>query len=279
MAKKLHIVNGDCTAEILRKTTLDGDILVWREMLCEGPICKEVGSDDFWMNRYDFFQKELGVSKLEYFDKSIKEIVQLEDISSYSEVVLWFEFDLFCQVNLMALCSYLLQNFRKDIGYKLVCTGWVKGKDRLQSLSDFKLNEFEALYDNSLNISKSNLEFAEQCWSIYAENNIEKLKEFNFNKQRSKFVYFQKAIDQHLLRFLDENGMNQINNKILEIINNEPLTEKDIVRNLLIWQADETVYGFGDLQYFQYLNKLKKYYEIVESKYFLNKLGKSIFNL
>ena len=276
MENRLHIANGDCTAEIIKKTNLVGDILVWRELLCEGPICKDVGSDEFWLKRYAYFENELGVSKLEYFDKTIKELVQLEDVEVYDEVVLWFEFDLFCQVNLMALCSYLLQSFRKDVTYKLVCTGWVKGKEKLQSLSNFSSNEFESLYENSLNISKSNLEFAEQCWNVYVENNIENLQEFNFNKQLGKFPYFQKAMEQHLSRFPDEKGINQIQYKILEIINFKPLAEREIVRELLLWQTQETIYGFGDLQYFQYLNKLNKYYKIADSKYYLNKEGESI---
>ena len=94
MAKVLHILNGDSTASILKQTSIEGDIVVWREMLCEGPLCKEVGSDEFWMQRYDYFKDELGVSKLEYFDKTIREIVQLEEVSDYNEVVLWFEYDL-----------------------------------------------------------------------------------------------------------------------------------------------------------------------------------------
>jgi len=279
MANTLHIVNGDSTAEILKKTSLSGDIIVWREMLCEGPICKDFGSDEFWKMRYTYFESELGVSKLEYFGKTIKEIVQLEDLSKYNKVVLWFEFDLFCQVNLMALCSYLLESFRKVVSYKLVCTGWVKGEERLLSLSDFNLNEFEGLYENSIEITKNNLEFADTCWKLFSENNIEKLQAFNFNKQRTKFLYFQKAIDQHLLRFPDENGLNQIQYKILEIIETKPFTENEIVRNLLIWQDEDTVYGFGDLQYFQYLKKMNKYYTISDSKYFLNKKGKATSKL
>lgn len=278
MADTLHIVNGDSTAEILRKTSLSGDILVWREMLCEGPVCKDFGSDEFWKRRYEYFESELEVSKLDYFDKTIKEIVQLEGVSGYTEVVLWFEFDLFCQINLMALCSYLLQNFSKNTAYKLVCTGWVKGKEKLQSLSDFSENEFEVLYENSPNLSKNNLEFSKQCWNVYAENYKVNLKAFNFNKQRGKFQYYQKAIDQHLLRFPDKNGLNQIQYKILEVINSNPLTENEIIRNLLIWQSEETVYGFGDLQYFNYLKNLEKYYTISKSTYFLNDGGKAILS-
>ena len=278
MANTLYITNGDSTAEILKRTSLTGDIIVWREILCEGPICKEVGSDEFWIKRYNYFEKELEVTRLDYYDKTIKEILKLEDVSGYSEVVLWFEFDLFCQVNLMALCTYLLQSYRKNTIYNLVCTGWVKGEEQLKSLADFSEDEFVHLYENKIALSKSNLEFAQNCWNVYVNNDIEELKLFNFNKQ-SKFQYFQKAIDQHVLRFPDEFGLNQIQYKILEIIKSKPLTGREIVRKLLIWQTQETVYGFGDLQYFQYLNKLNIYYRISDSKYLLNQEGESIISV
>jgi len=274
MANILHIANGDCTAEILGKTSIPGDILVWRELLCEGPNCNEVGSDDFWKQRFTFFENEIGVSKLDYFDKTIKEILKIEDAPKGTEVVLWFEFDLFCQINLIALCSYILLNYRKDCTFSLVCTGYVKGKDRLQSLSDFNIEEFSELYENRINLSKTNLEFAFECWKVYVENDIEKLKSFNFKHR--KFMYLQEAINQHLKRFPTEIGLDEIELKILEIIKSEALTDKEIVYELLIWQQNETVYGFGDLQYFLTLQKLNNYYTINDGKYFVTNEAKKL---
>ncbi len=114
MANTLHIVNGDSTAKLLSKSSINGDIVVWREMLCEGPVINDVGTDNFWKIRYDFYENELGIKKLDYFDNSIKEIIKLEDLEGYKEVVLWFEYDLFCQVNLMALCFYLINLYNID---------------------------------------------------------------------------------------------------------------------------------------------------------------------
>lgn len=275
MANIFHIVNGDAVVPLLKKSGIDGEIVVWREALCDGPLDIQVASDNFWKKRYDFFEKELGISKLEYFDKTIKEILKADDFPENSEVVMWFEFDLFCQVNLMALCSYLLQNYRKDITYNLVCTGKVKGKEKLQSLTDFSSESFKLLYENKIKLSKNNLIFADNCWQKFVENDIEKIAEFNFGKI-SKFQYFQMAMNQHLKRFPSKNNLNEIQNKILKIINLSPFTANEIVCHLLIWQQQSTVYGFGDTQYFLYIQKLNNYYTIQNEKYYLNKAGKAI---
>ena len=177
-------------------------------------------------------------------------------------------------MNLIALCDFLLQSFRKDIAYSLVCTGYVKGKGRLQSLSDFSVKEYPLLLENRIKLSKTNLEFASECWKVYVENDTEKLKTFKFKNR--KFMYLQAAIDQHLKRFPAENGLNEIQQKTLEIISSKPLTENEIVRELLVWQQKETVYGFGDLQYFLVLKKLENYFTIKDDKYFVTPEGKKL---
>ncbi|SDW26011.1 protein of unknown function [Lutibacter oricola] len=273
MSKIIHVLNGDSSVQLFKDSGLEGDIVVWRELLCEGPLHTKIASDEFWTKRYAYFEKELKVSRIEYFDKTIKEVLKLEDLSCYNEIVLWFEYDLFCQVNLLAVCSLLLKEFRKTVKFSLVCVGWVKGESELQTLSDFSSEEFVELYKNKLNLSKTNLVFADESWKLYVENDKEKLQSFKF--KNGKFQYLQLAIDQHLKRFSSENGLNEIENKILQIITDNSFSEKEIVRELLIWQHTETVYGFGDLQYVNYLKNMNQYVNITDNTYYLNDLGKS----
>ena len=257
MHKTLHILNGDSTAGIFADSQLPGEILVWREMLCEGPLHKEVGSDPFWINRYAYFEKSLEVSRLEYYDKTIKEILKIEDNDNYNEVVLWFEYNLFCQINLLAACTFLLKNFRKDNRYSLVCTGKEKGTEQLQSLSDYTADDYKELYQNRIKLTRNDLLFAKESWEIYVKNDQKEIREFNFNRNK-KFRYLQAAIDQHLKRFPDENGLNQIDRKIVELYKQGITTQNDLVKELLNWQKAETVYGFGDLQYQIKIKNLKE---------------------
>ena len=275
MDKTLHILNGDSTAEILERSPISGDVVVWREMFCEGGIRKDVGSDEFWMTRYSFFENKLGVSKLEYYDKTIKEIIKIENISNYNKVVLWFEYDLFCQVNLLALCTYLLKFYRKNIQYYLICTGIEKNKKSLQTLSDYDPEEYKNLFDNKVKLSRNNMLFAEESWGLFVENSKQTLMLFDF-KKCSKFKYLQMSIDQHLQRFPKQNGLNQIENKILELINFGVYKERELVKELLLWQHRETIYGFGELQYFLAVKKMEKYYTTVDEIFYLNDKGKEI---
>ena len=275
MTQTVHILNGDSTSFGIKKGNINGDIIVWREMLADGFIDKDVGSDVFWKKRYSFFENELGISKLDYYDKCIKELVKIEDLSNYNEVVLWFEFDLFCQVNLMALCTYLLKYYRNDISYFLVCVGKEKDRENLQTLADFSPKEYQYLYNDKIRLSRNDLLFAKESWEVYVNNNEKELGQYNFNKN-VKFKYLQLAIDQHLKRFPGKGGLNQVEYKILELISSNGRTKKDIIRDLLNWQRCETVYGFGDLQYILHLRKLNDFYKIKDQQYYLNNKGKSI---
>lgn len=273
MGELLHIVNGDSTAKAISKSTLNGDVIVWREMLCDGPLVCDIGSDDFWMKRYAFFESELNISKLNYFDTTIKEIIKIENISNYSEVVLWFEFDLFCQINLLGLCSYLLKYYRKDIKYYLVCTGIEKGKDTLVSLADYGFDLYPELMKKRKNISRRDLLFAEECWRVFVINNELELRTFDF-KVNAKFNYLHQAMIQHLKRLPDKNGLNEIENKFLELIKFEPATKISLIQKILSWQQKETVYGFGDVQYNLILDKMNGLVQIKEEIYYLSDKGK-----
>lgn len=275
MANRIHIVNGDCTRISLEESPMEGDIVVWRELLCDGPVSEPVFSDEFWHARYAYFEKELDVPRLEYFDKTIKELMKVEFLEEVDEVVLWFEYDLFCQVNLMALCSFLLENFRKDVIYSMVCVGREKDRSGWQNLADYKPEEFPALYENRINMSRASFEYAHECWKVYAKKDKQAILNFNFRKNK-RFKYFHVAMQQELERFPDANGWSQIDRKIVALLSEGRHTLKDLVKLLLIWQKTETVYGFGDLQYVKRLQKLEGYFEEKDGVLVLNHEGAKI---
>ncbi|MFZ9004565.1 MAG: DUF1835 domain-containing protein, partial [Robiginitalea sp.] len=69
MSSQLHITNGDIFTQRLRKLKFKGEIITWREMLCEGKTMTNVGSEAFWKTRFDFLHKNYNVSKSWFVEK------------------------------------------------------------------------------------------------------------------------------------------------------------------------------------------------------------------
>ena len=71
MKSLLHITNGDSFTSRLESLQLKGDIITWREMLCEGKTLCTVGSESFWKTRFEFLNKNYKITKGHY-DDSLK---------------------------------------------------------------------------------------------------------------------------------------------------------------------------------------------------------------
>ena len=168
--KTLHILNGDSSLNQIKQTNIKGDTFVWRELLCEGETKFDLRSDEFWQTRIQFFN--------EYFDYFEKEkLIELKDqffslkISAYKEIVLWFEYDLFCQINLIALLSWLKQS-NVDTKIYLICIGEHPNYRKLVGLGEITHIEFEQQYEHKIQLGKADLEFASKIWKIYCSNKI-----------------------------------------------------------------------------------------------------------
>ncbi|MBR9847259.1 MAG: DUF1835 domain-containing protein, partial [Algicola sp.] len=69
MSKTLHISNGSSLTTVLQELTeIEGDILTWQEMLCEGPTIAHIDSDEFIEVRKqflsDFYNIEINEAEL-----------------------------------------------------------------------------------------------------------------------------------------------------------------------------------------------------------------------
>ena len=101
-----HILNGDCLAEQLRQTEIKPNYIICRECLIEG----EVNSADlghFWRLRSKFISETYKISTEEYVKTSLSEFEKINTMEEGAEVCLWFENDLFCQINMWFIISLL----------------------------------------------------------------------------------------------------------------------------------------------------------------------------
>ncbi len=96
---EIHIIEEENPALSFLKSTYN-EVVVFKESFNEGAIDKNVGSDDFWKKRYAHFESK-GISKLDYFDSTIKPLTVLQNIPKNGTVYLWFSEDEKSQINRM----------------------------------------------------------------------------------------------------------------------------------------------------------------------------------
>lgn len=252
----LHITNGDSTTNYLQKLNIQGDFITWREMLCEGKTEVKVGSEQFWKSRFDFLKQSYKITKKQFIDLTLKEYRNLCNQKTQEKIVLWFEHDLFCQVNMLAVISWL-KRYRKGRKISLVCSGSVLGSDKLYGLSQLSKKQIQNHYKNKIELTQNDIEYADYVWQLYCSNNPLQLQNVQQYQPSKTFTYLTNGILAHLQRFPSlGNGLNTIENNIITIASEKTLSSKEKFVGAILQNEDR--YGFGDLQYFKKLEDLKQ---------------------
>ena len=254
--KTLHITNGDSTTSYLKALNLEGDIITWREMLCEGKTIHNVGSEDFWKVRFDFLKKSYKISKKTFIDFTLKEYRLLCQKKHQEEIILWFEHDLFCQINMIAVISWLKKH-KKNVPIYLVCSGDLKGSKKRVGLGELNKAQILKLYKNRVLLQQDDVEYADYIWQLYCSDSPLRLETvYKFNPM-SPFTYLAEALEAHIKRFPTlSNGLNEVENSIIQQASNHQFESKNQLLSSLL--KEQNVHGFGDIQYAARIDELKK---------------------
>ncbi len=222
-----HILNGDCLAEKFPKN-LEGEIIVWREALIDGPISET----DFFENRQKFISENYD-SKKSYEDLVVKEFKKIQSIPENSEIYFWFEDDLFCQVNFWFLVSSLhsknIKMFR------------IFPKDSEKGFAESDKNELLAIFNAEKEINSAEKTLIANLWKEFQQNNL---------KQKNSEI----VRNLPELIIANENRLNGILEVEIENINKNSENFEEFFKN---FQQKHSIYGFGDLQLKAFLRKIQ----------------------
>lgn len=265
--KILHITNGNNLTAYLETLHYEGHFLTWQEMLCEGPTTEDVASDLFFELRRQFLANYYDI---EVNEKEFKtELDVLNHTEQFDEIVLWFEYDLFCHINLMAIISLLRQKKIKAPIY-LVSSGRVKGEKDLKALDELVPEKLHKHYENKIKLSKDDLDLMGSLWRIYCGKDHNLFKPFIIKK--SSFTYLSSCLKAHLERFPDsKTGLSTLELHTLHMIADRKIkSRRHLLGYILNFQG---YYGFGDLQINKMIDTLDIFYTDEESLIMLNRKG------
>jgi hypothetical protein len=102
----LHITNGDLAVDVLSRA-VQGEFLPWRDALHEGPVHAGIPLEDLSHRRAAFIAAAGWAPRRRVEDEFLDRDKRLRSAEAHEEVVLWFEHDLYDQLQLVQLLDWL----------------------------------------------------------------------------------------------------------------------------------------------------------------------------
>ena len=248
-----QILNGDALLDLLPETILSGEIIVARECLVEGPVSGDT-MPDFWHTRASFIAIEYGEEEETYYTDVATEFGRISSIPAGSEVNLWFEDDLFCQVNLW-FCASLL-NAINDLKVSLVKPPLREGQPDWRGFGALDRDALAKAYQDRTRLGAEDLNLLSKLWIAFKNNDRARLTKLATNTP-AHFPFLGEAIQAHLERYSDDDQSGRPESVLRQILKENP--EHDFKTIFKEFSLREGIYGFGDSQVESLLNKLPEY--------------------
>lgn len=240
----IHVLTGDDLLDNFLEGMLEGSIAINRECLIEGPT--RVNSlKEFWNIRESYLSEVYPESEINYQDDVAFEFEKLDNLTEGDEVNLWFEHDLFCQVNLWFTLT-LLQN--KNISIYRVYPLEDDLKDLWYGFGPMSPEELLKCYDNRKLLSKEDLKLGNDLWQAYASNDHYALDKLSDSKSKA-FPHLKEVCKAQI----DRPGRPE---KVLQEIMNKGTTSFNKVFEKFSEAAG--IYGFGNTQVRKIYDQLLK---------------------
>lgn len=230
----VHVLPGDSLVEEFRKTEIEGDVIVCRECFVDGDISGET-LEEFWSIRANFLALEYSGDPIEYQEGVAYELERLTDLPADSEVNLWFEYELFCSVN-MWFCLDLLKHFGANV-FRVAPTN-ASPDDVWNGFGQHDAAELKNCFESRIEFTAEDIEMGSRLWDAFRNRDSAKLHElgeyrspcFPFLKEACEAAAEIETRPKEILKEITNGGEKDFNNIFPE------------------FKKRAGVYGFGDSQ-------------------------------
>lgn len=234
--ENLNILNGESLKQFLieKYNFNDENLIAFNECLIDGKVHRDIFSNDFFEARSHFLSEAYDVSSIEYFSKTSKELSPLLN-NHFDSITLWFDFDMFCQINMLTILAYLeYTKFKGDVFINIIS-------------QDFhKFNSIDDMID--IKVKPSRLK---NYYDLYEEVVVNKdfsnLNSIKYNKNFKELPCLKYGLELYSI-------YTSTNHEIKGFINE--MADKDRYEILVELLNRFRNYGLGDLQFIRILNEI-----------------------
>jgi hypothetical protein len=242
-AGDLIITNGDCAGNILRRALPGTEVLPWRDVLNEGPVPRTDTLAELTALRAEYLAGDGGELDL------VRGLLDARDrglahSAAFKRVVLWFEHDLYDQLQLLQLLDWFHQNPLEGNTLRLVQAGDFLGNQTPESILAFRGAERE--------VTAGQLSLASEAWDAFRAPTPE-LWAALLERDLSNLPFLKPAVRRMLEELPGPNGLSRTEQQMLEALAPGNITPPALFA--AVQQKEEAVF-IGDLSFWRLLDGL-----------------------
>jgi hypothetical protein len=172
MNSVLHITSGDFAGTLLSRSGLYGDILVWHDILYEGPRKPGWPQDDVLEARARFLEETTGggLNRVYVLETLKDQYRKLAAAADYSRIVLWFDACLFDQSMLAHILTCLVHQGLQTAD--LLCIDRFPGIEPFNGLGQLQPVDFVTLYGGRRPATPEQYAFAQIVDRAFADQDL-----------------------------------------------------------------------------------------------------------
>lgn len=214
-----HITNGDSAAKIIRAAALPGDVLSWNDVLHEGPVPEGISFNQLRAVRARFIA-DCGWRALDEAQREFAERDRaLERSLNHDEIILWFEHDLYDQLQLLQLLDWFATCEIGATRLTMICGDEYLGQSSADRLRD-RFEERNAVRDDQLDVARD-------AWHAFRSSDPSGIATMIADNTPA-LPYVRGALQRHLQQFPSvENGLSRSEAHALDVLSGGPRTMSD----------------------------------------------------
>ena len=163
----LHIADGESVAGTLRESGIPGVVLIYGDLMFEGPA--PAGLDaEAWRETRARFITGVGYATLEEARQYLKACEDtLTAFSQHEEVVIWLSHTLSNQLILIKVLDWFSRQDLGAVKLSLICVGRYPGINRFAGLGQLQAIQLVSLADTRLPVGEAQYRTARAAWNAF----------------------------------------------------------------------------------------------------------------
>jgi hypothetical protein len=238
----LHVANGTSVTSTITAAGIPGTRSIWADPLYEGPV-PHVADDELVEIRSRYLSGEYPGNIDPVNDlKQWRAVIAAHD--AYDELVMWFEHDLFDQLNLIQLLDWIRPRMPAGKIVSLICIGSFPARASFKGLGELSADELASLLPTRRPVTMGEYDLAARAWTAFRDPSPQPLDDLR-RTDTGALPFLAAAIERLLQEFpWTRDGLSRSERRLLQLAEQGPVALQSVFPRM---QDGERAYYMTDL--------------------------------